>query len=323
VLGISSSANTAPITITNNVIRGLSNTDATAAVNITGIFYQGPTTGTNVVSKNFIHSFSLASSATAAGMTGIYANTGTTPFQNNMIRLGIDPAGSGISTGYAIYGIYDAAGTNNYYFNSIYIGGSGVTGTTSPTYAFNSAALGTTRIIQNNIFANARSGGSTGKHYAITIAGTTPLPTGVTSGYNILFAPGSTGGNIGFYNAAAQLTLSDWRTASGLDQTSGTGDPSFVSPTGTSATVDLHVSSPTPVEASGLAVGAVTDDYDGQTRSTLTPTDIGADAGNFTNSGDIFPPAITFTPLRILPQRPILPLQDLPRSPITLLFQAA
>ncbi len=44
-------------------------------------------------------------------------------------------------------------------------------------------------------------------------------------------------------------------------------------------------------------IAAVTDDFDGQTRSTLTPTDIGADAGSFTLSSDIVPPALTYTPL--------------------------
>ena len=297
IVGINVSANTAPITITNNVIKGLSNTNTTAAVNITGIFYQGPTTGTNVVSRNFIHSFSLASSATTAGLTGIYANTGTTTYRNNMIRLGIDASGAGLNTGYAINGIYDAAGTNSHFFNSVYLGGTTVTGTTSSTFAFNSQAAGTTRVIQNNIFMNARSGGTTGKHYAITIAGTTPLPTGVTSGFNMLYAPGATGGNTGFYNGAAQLTLSEWRGASGLDNQSGTADPNFVNPTGDISTVDLHLLAPNPIEAAGFLVASVTDDYDGQTRSSFTPTDIGADAGLFTNSGDVFPPAISFTAL--------------------------
>jgi hypothetical protein len=36
------------------------------------------------------------------------------------------------------------------------------------------------------------------------------------------------------------------------------------------------------VEGNGFDIVSVTDDYDGQTRSTLTPVDIGADAGNFT-----------------------------------------
>ena len=37
----------------------------------------------------------------------------------------------------------------------------------------------------------------------------------------------------------------------------------------------------TVIESNGVDVG-VTDDFDGQTRATLTPVDIGADAGNFT-----------------------------------------
>lgn len=38
------------------------------------------------------------------------------------------------------------------------------------------------------------------------------------------------------------------------------------------------------------------DDFDGQTRSALSPTDIGADAGNFTVF-DVSPPNIKYTPL--------------------------
>jgi hypothetical protein len=45
------------------------------------------------------------------------------------------------------------------------------------------------------------------------------------------------------------------------------------------ATPDLHLPRPTTVaEGNGVDVG-VTDDFDGQTRSGLTPVDIGADAG--------------------------------------------
>ena len=70
-----------------------------------------------------------------------------------------------------------------------------------------------------------------------------------------------------------------------------------MNPTGSALTGDLHISTAaTPIEGVGLAIGAVTDDFDGQTRGTLTPTDIGADAGNFT-ALDISAPVITYTPL--------------------------
>ena len=41
-------------------------------------------------------------------------------------------------------------------------------------------------------------------------------------------------------------------------------------------------------------VASVTDDFDGQTRSGLTPVDIGADAGNFMGV-DLTPPSISYT----------------------------
>ena len=64
-----------------------------------------------------------------------------------------------------------------------------------------------------------------------------------------------------------------------------TCDPRLIAPTGTAATVDLHIQPspiPTLVEGTGINIAAVTVDFDGQTRSGLTPSDIGADAGAFT-----------------------------------------
>jgi len=55
-----------------------------------------------------------------------------------MIRLGVDAAGNSLTTALTINGINETAGTNNFYFNSIYIGGSGVGTTASNTFAFNS-----------------------------------------------------------------------------------------------------------------------------------------------------------------------------------------
>ena len=289
-------------TVSGNHVYGLTNTNSSAAATVTGIYAQASTTGPAIIEKNLIHGLDLASSDPTAGITGIYAYTGKTEIQNNMIRLGIDDAGAGIITGYAITGIYNASTTNalysnNFYHNNVYIGGTGVSGETSNTFAFNSTVLSNATNIQNNILVNARSGGATGKHYAISVAGTSPIPAGVTSNSNILYAPGVTGGNIGLYNGAGQLTLGAWQAASGLDALSATTDPLFVNPTGNGAALDLHVQATNPIEGSGVLIASVTDDFDGETRSGLTPTDIGADAGNFTSSGDLFAPALLFTPL--------------------------
>src|SRR5207237_7851699 len=94
-------------------------------------------------------------------------------------------------------------------------------------------------------------------------------------------------------------TFAAWKTAVGQDANSFNSDPQFLTPNGTSSTVDLHInpSVATVVEGNGLNIASVLDDYDGQTRSGLTPVDIGADAGNFVSAGDASAPNVTYTTL--------------------------
>ena len=68
----------------------------------------------------------------------------------------------------------------------VYIGGT-VSGITSSTGALWNAANTSTRNYRNNILYNARSGGTRGKHYAISLAGT----TGLTIDYNDYFVSGT------------------------------------------------------------------------------------------------------------------------------------
>ncbi len=296
IIGLYSSNAFAGQMVRQNSFFNFTNSTATAAAVITGIYYIGPTTGTNSIERNLIHSFSLSSTSATATLNGIYNAGGLTTLKNNMIRLGITSAGASLTSVSQINGIYENSGINNYYNNSVYVGGTGVVGTTGSTYCFYSTVTTSPRNIVDNIFFNARSGGATGKHYAIRVAGTGVNPAGLTSNYNLLFANGATGGTLGYYNAD-MLTIAAWKAATGQDMASGNGDPNFINATGTSALVDLHVQNPTPIEAAGIALSSVTDDYDGQTRSSLTPPDVGADAGNFTLGADVFGPNITFTPL--------------------------
>jgi hypothetical protein len=80
-----------------------------------------------VVERNFIHSLSITSTNLAAQLAGVLAAAGTATYSNNMVRLGVNAAGASITDGYVMYGMFDIAGTNNFYHNSVYIGGSGVT----------------------------------------------------------------------------------------------------------------------------------------------------------------------------------------------------
>jgi hypothetical protein len=283
VLGLYNSATaTGGFDISQNTIHSLSSTTASAATQVNGIVYSGASVGTNNISRNLIHT--LSASSTAATINGIYINNGTSDFQNNIVRLG-----TGLTTAASINGINEVAGTSNIYHNTIYIGGSGVGTTASNTFAFRSAVVTNVHSVLNNIFINTRSNSSTGgKHYAVTVAGTTTNPAGLTLNYNIYRATG-TGGVFGLYNTADVADLAAWQTAVGMDANSSSANPCLANPDGTISTLDLHLTDcstlGSPADGSGINVATVTTDFDGQTRSSLSPVDIGADAGNYGPSG--------------------------------------
>lgn len=283
VIGISMTSTTAPSVVSQNTIYALSNTNSGAvATGVIGIHYNGPTTGTNLVARNFIYGLSSSGTSATGFNYGINISGGLTNYQNNMIVVG-----QGNNIGMDVRGINDLVGTtNNYYNNTVYVGGAPSTNAAN-SFAFNSAVTTNTRAFQNNIFVNARSNGSsTGKHYAVSLAGTAANPAGLTSNYNIYQATGL-GGVLGLFNATDRTSLALWQTATGQDANSKNASPCLVNPT--AATPDLHLSdcsgAGNPAEASGITIASVTDDFDGQTRSTLTPVDIGADAGNFGPTG--------------------------------------
>lgn len=274
-----------PCTVSQNTVHSIGSGHATAAVTVTGVYTAfNPGYAGHIVARNNVHSLSALSSSASATLNGIINTNGTTTFKNNMIRLGINSAGSSLTNGSIINGI-SLSGTSGDLaaFNSVYIGGTGVAGT-SNTFCFTSSTTGNSRTFRNNIFYNARSNGAgTGKHYAMSANGVGVNPAGLTSNHNDLLANG-TGGVLCSYAAADQATLAAWQAATGQDANSLNADPQFINPTGTSATADLHIHPTlvTPIEAAGFFIASVTDDLDGQVRASLTPTDIGADAGNFT-----------------------------------------
>ena len=276
VIGISMTLTTGLSTVSNNSIYAIANTNGTA-IQVAGIYFTGGATN-NIIARNSI--YNLGTSYFGATVYGIYANAGTSSFYNNNIRLGYDANGAAITVGAKFYGLYDGIGTNNYYHNTVYIGGTGVLtdiGNFS-TAAFYSAVTSGTRANQNNIFINNRSNDTnTGKHYSVYLSGM----TGLTNNYNIYLASG-TGGFLGFLTAD-RTTLADWKTATTQNANSINADPCLNNATGT--TPDLHLTncggSGSPAEAAGVTIATITDDIDGETRSSLSPNDIGADAGSY------------------------------------------
>ena len=138
--------------ITGNKIYNLSNTCASFAGNVIGLYYNGPRASSNV-SRNFIHSLSVASSSTtSANIYGIKVQNGETSYYNNIISIGS-------STSANLYGIYergDALNDNSLYFNTVYVYGN-VGTMTSRSYALYSATSTNTRNFKNNILVNQRN----------------------------------------------------------------------------------------------------------------------------------------------------------------------
>ena len=288
VVGIDFVSTSVNNTVSQNTIFNLSNSNTTAATVVTGIQYTS-STGTNVVERNFIYGLTNASSSASAEINGIRIAGGTATYRNNMIALG-----NGIANAISTVGINEVSGISNVWHNSIYIGGSATEGTGN-SFAFNSTVTTSTRSFRNNIFVNARSNsGATGKNYAIQVGGTAANPAGLTINNNIYFVSG-TGTVFGRFNSLDVVDLAAWRIAVGQDALSAQGDPQFINPGAATPDLHLHPTNPTPAESNGFSVG-VTNDFDGQTRSGLTPVDIGADAGNFVSLDFLFP-SITYSPL--------------------------
>ncbi|MFM8177807.1 MAG: hypothetical protein ACKOAG_01335, partial [Candidatus Kapaibacterium sp.] len=301
---------TAPVAtvISNNTIHSLGCSHPTAGVQMSGIYWSGPLGQTssnppilvdNQVSRNNIHSLTLASSSASASMIGTYDIGGSATFANNTIRLGLDSTGTGLGSGISVTGLWKATSSRSSFFhNSIYLGGSGVVGATN-TFAFrrqfSSSAIAIDSVF-NNIFVNARSADftATGKHYA----GAYDVSNFLVANSNLYGATGTNG--VLLVNPVSALeytTLDSWRSLTGLEAQSGTGAPNFRNATGGAATVDLRVQGTTAAEGAGTAISWITTDAEGDVRSSLTPTDIGADAGNYTYGNDQQPPLVVYTPL--------------------------
>jgi hypothetical protein len=296
VIGINVTTTTPNHTLSQNTIHTLTNTNASAASIVTGIQFTGSTA--NVVERNFIYNLLAPTVASGAEINGIRIAGGTTQYRNNMIALGANQAiASGAfasNTGTnGINGILEALGTNQFFHNSVYIGGTATSGS-GASYAFNGTQTGSTRSNRDNIFFNARTNsGATGTHYAIKYNGIAVNPAGLTVNNNVYFVNG-TGGVFGYYNSADRANLAAWQAAVGQDAGSFFSNPQFNDPTNAVPDLHLHPTNPTVAEGNGVDVGVVLD-FDGQTRSGLTPVDIGADAGNFVGI-DLAGPTITYTP---------------------------
>lgn len=302
VAGIWAGSASSGQTVSQNVVHSLSNISNASltppqnfAVAVAGIYFAGGVNGPNLIERNFVHSLSLDSENATAALSGLRFESGSTfTAQNNLVRVGLDAGGNSVAGAATVIGLHDddngASRPRNFIHNSVYVGGTATSGTAN-SFAYSSTSQSNLRDIRNNIFFNARSNsGGTGKHYAMANGSVSSPPPGLTSDNNIVYATGF-GGVLVRFNGADFATLPAWQAVSGQDHSSLSADPRFLNATGTSSTVDLHLNASNPAEGRGVPIGTVTNDFDGQTRTSLTPVDIGADAGNFTYDP---PPTISY-----------------------------
>ncbi len=266
---------TGSVNASNNLIHSIVSSNASQQTRVSGIALYA---GNCSISGNAIHTLNTANNTSSIVGINSFAPTGN--IVNNMVSLGRDSAGASVTYGCGIFGIYDWSGASNYYFNSIHISGSAVNGA-SNSYALYSTTTGNRRYT-NNIFMNSRSNnGSTGKHYAIQVAGTSANPPGLICNYNDLFA-GGTGGMLGYFNNADVADISSWKSATGKDTNSISADAKFV------GSSDLHIDSTvaSSVNAAGSVISGFTEDFDGNLRNGSTP-DIGADEFDISIPGEV------------------------------------
>jgi len=268
--------NTNVRTVTGNTIYNLYNTYPSFAGYICGIIFYGVTNG-NVIDHNFIYNLGVTGTtgttlATTAKVYGIRATGygGSTTYSNNIIALG----GNTATTIHGINESVTATVNNNFYFNTVYIGGSLASGVVNKSYCLNSTAATNARNFRNNIFVNARSttSGVDSLHYAVCLAVTGGTLTLDNNDYYV----SGTGGVLGNYGGGPTAissfnlsTLAAWQNASGTpagpgqDANSLAINPTFATAGGTLA-ID-YKPSPT-VALPGIAGTGVTTDYLGFTR---------------------------------------------------------
>jgi len=208
---------------------------------------------------NFVYNLNCASAGTNNVLVGLCFSNATVSAYNNIVYLG-----GGITTGlYEISGIKSLSSTftEAFYHNTVYISGTLSGSTAIHSYAFNKAYAGGTMTVKNNIFFNARTGGSgTGKHIAFY----TNNLAGLTSDYNILYAP-NTNGLLCMSGSTAYTTLAAWKTATGIDDNTSNANPIFTLAGGTVATnYNAGLSLP------GYTGTGVTTDFGGTIRALWT-----------------------------------------------------
>ncbi len=260
VIGILSTAGHANQTISHNELSEFTNSySGSSAISISGIVMTGASSA-GQISSNLIKAMRTVVNANSGGnLLGINIINGKFTLDNNIIDLDND----GLSNPASMTGILDQTPSpqgNNYYFNTIRIGGGQQSGSGANSFAFRRDGTGAI-ILKNNILMNERIGNQVfGKHYAVGFNNS----SGVQScDFNNYFVSGE-GGVPGLNDAEERFELP---MVDNGDAESIMVDPDFTPATNLQPASEF-------LNNRGVTIPEILNDFDGTPRSD--PPDPGA-----------------------------------------------
>ncbi|MCS7257823.1 MAG: right-handed parallel beta-helix repeat-containing protein, partial [candidate division WOR-3 bacterium] len=224
--------------------------------------------GTKIIGNKIKDLYTLQSNST---IKGIYlwegSNEVPTLIANNFIILDGDITHPDAT----LYGIHEDTYLNrriDIYYNSIYIGGLGLTNNSKYSYGLYRNYPCNMNFKNNIIFNNRQQSSGTGRHYAVYCAN---IYGTFDSDYNDLYVFGAHNQYIGYWGTTNCLTLNDWKNISGRDAHSISKNPNYVSQG------DLHINPNSPyVNKKAISISGIINDIDNEVRDPINP-DIGAD----------------------------------------------
>lgn len=261
-----------------NTINNLSLTTTSSVANaVYGIAINASGSMGNVY-KNRIYGLTTTSTSTSARIYGTNNFVGSNwTYSNNQIAL----TNGANTNALDIQGIHEEMGTSataNFYYNSVYIGGSVASGTTN-SFAFN-RTIATTVNLMNNLFFNARTGG-TGYHVGLSNNTSATGWSSTASNYNTII--GSDASTVCRWNGT-NYTIAGFRTQSGGDANSYSELSSVITPANLFSDIangNLNINTNNIdgwiLNGKGIAISTINNDFNENNRSTTVgiPTDIG------------------------------------------------
>lgn len=245
------------------------------------------------ISRNYIHHLmpDVSTPYSKAYIHGILLQQepGFVMVDNNIIHLGCDTAGKSFAPAASFFGITDGPGVIDYFHNTVMITGNISIPRPGSSSGFSSYIYANPnhKRIMNNIFVNNRQNidiefGNSNAAFTLSNGGN----SSIICDYNLFFNKGE--GNCPVYGGTTgpHQDLSTWRTQTGWDLHSKIADPLFINENGKLSELNLHIKDGSPVNMSGTTEFTTQYDFDGDHRASLSPVDIGADAGLFGSEGN-------------------------------------